>query len=93
MPQKTFVTATTTRRKQQQELIHRALLAEEDRRRKARETFHMTSVPLTSHAAYEPALHHVGEEHEEGRSYVCDASVTAALPRRRNTSLGCYGDL
>ena len=68
--------ATTTRRKQQQELIHRALLAEEDRRRKAREDFYMTSVPLTSHAAYEPALHHVGEEHEEGRSCVCDAPAS-----------------
>ena len=64
--QKTFVTATTTRRKQQQEMIHRALLAEEDRRKDACEKFHMTTVPITQHAAYEPALHHAGEEHEEG---------------------------
>ena len=64
--QKTFVTATTTRRKQQQEQMHRALLAEEDRRRAARENFHMTAVPIMQHAAYEPALHHASEEHEEG---------------------------
>ena len=66
--QKTFVTATTTRRKQQQEMIHRAMLAEEDRRRAARENFLMTSVPITQQAAYEPALHNTGDEHEEGRS-------------------------
>ena len=60
------MTATTTRRKQQQEMIHRALLAEEDRRRAARENFHLTAVPIMQQAAYEPALHHVGEDHEEG---------------------------
>lgn len=61
------MTATTTRRKQQQEMIHKALLAEEDRRRAARENFLMTTVPVVQLAAYEPALHHVGEEHEEGK--------------------------
>ncbi len=58
--------ATTTRRKQQQEMLHRALLAEEDRRRTARESFHVTAIPVTLQAAYEPALHHATEEHEEG---------------------------
>ena len=63
------MTATTTRRKQQQEMLHRALLAEEDRRRAARENFHMLAVPLTQHAAYEPALHQLpADEHDEGNS-------------------------
>lgn len=66
--QKSFVTATTTRRKQQQEMIHRALLAEEDRRRAARENFHLTTIPIMHQAAYEPALHHVSEDHEEGKT-------------------------
>ena len=65
------MTATTTRRKQQQEKIHRALLAEEDRRRAAREGFQVTSVPITQQAAYEPALHHANEEHEEGKNILC----------------------
>ena len=62
------MTATTTRRKQQQEMIHRALLAEEDRCRAARENFQMTSIGVIQHAAYEPALHHAMEDHEEGRT-------------------------
>ncbi|CAH1781834.1 unnamed protein product, partial [Owenia fusiformis] len=63
---KSFVTATTTRRKQQIEMIHKALLAEEDRKREARENFPLTTVAIAQQAAYEPALHHVTEEHEEG---------------------------
>ena len=62
------MTATTTRRKQQQQMIHRALLAEEDRRRGARENFHMTSVAVTQQAAYEPALLHNSEDHEDGET-------------------------
>ena len=77
MLQKTFVTATTTRRKQQQEMIHRALLAEDDRRQAARENFHMSAIPITQQAAYEPALHHASEEHEEGNyGYLNLTSVT-----------------
>ena len=64
------MTATTTRRKQQQEMIHRALLAEEDRRRAAREGFLVTAIAVTHAAAYEPALHHASEEHEEGTENV-----------------------
>ena len=48
-------------------MIHRALLAEDDRRRAARENFHMITVPIIQQATYEPALHHVGEEHDEGK--------------------------
>ena len=50
-------------------MIHRALLAEEDRRRASRENFHLTAVPIMQQAAYEPALHHVGEDHEEGNEH------------------------
>lgn len=50
-------------------MIHRALLAEEDRRRAARENFHMTSVAVTQHASYEPALLHSPEDHEDGKIY------------------------
>ncbi|KAK6194683.1 hypothetical protein SNE40_000272 [Patella caerulea] len=63
---KSLVTATTTRRKQQQEMIRKGLLAEEERKRIGRENFPMTTVPVCQLAAYEPALHHPGEEHEEG---------------------------
>ena len=79
LSQKSIMTATTTRRKQQQEMLHRALLAEEDRRRAARENFHMLAVPLTQHAAYEPALHHAAPgdpDHEEG---------TAGMRKRNKT--------
>ncbi|XP_022249198.1 protein unc-80 homolog isoform X2 [Limulus polyphemus] len=64
--QRSFVTATKTRRKQQVELIHRALEAEEDKKQTARENFPITSVAVNLHAAYEPALYHAVEEHEEG---------------------------
>ncbi|XP_021380201.1 protein unc-80 homolog isoform X3 [Mizuhopecten yessoensis] len=62
---KSLVTATTTRRKEQQEMIRKALQAEEERKRVGRENFPMTTVSITQLAAYEPALHHAGEEHEE----------------------------
>lgn len=65
--QKSLVTATTTRRKQQQEMIYKALLAEEERKKIGRENFPMTTISPTQQAAYEPALHHVNEDHEEGR--------------------------
>ncbi|XP_077556955.1 unc80, NALCN channel complex subunit isoform X2 [Haemaphysalis longicornis] len=63
---RSFVTATQTRRKQQMELIHRALQAEEEKKCNERENFHITSVAVNVLAAYEPALFHAVEEHEEG---------------------------
>ena len=39
-------------------------------RRAARENFLMTGVAVTQQAAYEPALHHTGEEHEEGNLHI-----------------------
>lgn len=63
---RSFVTATQTRRKQQMELIHRALQAEEEKKCNERENFHITAVAVNVLAAYEPALFHAVEEHEEG---------------------------
>ncbi|KAL5011899.1 hypothetical protein ScPMuIL_010450 [Solemya velum] len=37
----------------------------EERKRIGRENFPMTTVPITHLAAYEPALHHISEDHEE----------------------------
>ncbi|XP_071097692.1 protein unc-80 homolog [Haliotis cracherodii] len=62
---KSLVTTTTTRRKQQQEMIRRALQAEEERKRVGRENFPMTTIPVCQLAAFEPALHHASEDHEE----------------------------
>ncbi|XP_050045385.1 protein unc-80 homolog [Dermacentor andersoni] len=63
---RSFVTATQTRRKQQMELIHRALQAEEEKKCNERENFHISSVAVNVLSAYEPALFHAVDEHEEG---------------------------
>lgn len=47
-------------------MILRALRAEEERKRIGRENFPLTTTPVLQLAAYEPALHHVSEDHEEG---------------------------
>lgn len=47
-------------------MIRKALHAEEERKRVGRENFPMTTVSVPQLAAYEPALHHAGDEHEEG---------------------------
>lgn len=65
--QRSFVTATQTRRKQQMELIHRALQAEEEKKCNERENFHISSVAVNVLSAYEPALFHAVDEHEEGK--------------------------
>lgn len=54
--QRSFVTATKTRRKQQIELVNRALREKHDKLRQGRESYHITSVPITLYAAYEPTL-------------------------------------
>ena len=64
--QRSFVTATKTRRKQQIELIHRALEEEEEKKRAERENYLITSAAVTLQAAYEPALYHAVDDHEEG---------------------------
>lgn len=54
--QRSFVTATKTRRKQQIEIVNKALREKHDMLRQGRENYHITSVPITLYAAYEPAL-------------------------------------
>lgn len=84
--QKSLVTTTTTRRKEQQEMIRKAFQAEEERKRVGRERFPMTTIPVNQLAAYEPAIHHASEEHEEGelqnkRTAVIDRTQHAESPR------------
>lgn len=84
--QKSLVTTTTTRRKEQQEMIRKAFQAEEERKRVGRERFPMTTIPVNQLAAYEPAIHHASEEHEEGelqnkRTAVIDRTQHAEGPR------------
>lgn len=64
--QKSFVTATKTRRKQQIEIIKRAIEEEHEKLQEEREAFRISAVPVTLQAAYEPALFHTVEDHEEG---------------------------
>lgn len=65
------MTATKSRKKQQTEQMEAALKAEEDRKCRERENFLITSVPVTSQASYEPALHHTaGDDHDDGPSSV-----------------------
>lgn len=52
-------------------MIRKGLQAKEERKRVGRENFPMTTVSVTQLAAYEPALHHAGEEHEEGKPADC----------------------
>jgi len=54
--QKSFVTATKTRRKQQIELVTKALREKHDKLREDREKYHITAVPVTLYAAFEPTL-------------------------------------
>uniref|UniRef100_T1IVG6 Uncharacterized protein n=1 Tax=Strigamia maritima TaxID=126957 RepID=T1IVG6_STRMM len=60
-----FVTATKTRKKQQIELIQTALLAEEEKHRVERENFLITATAVCMQAAYEPALYHAVEDHDD----------------------------
>ncbi|CAG2182896.1 unnamed protein product, partial [Oppiella nova] len=62
---RSFVAATKTRRKQQIELVTKALQEEEDKLREERECYRISAVPVHLQAAYEPALFHTVEEHEE----------------------------
>lgn len=63
--QKSFVAATKTRRKQQIEMVARALQEQDDKMREERENYRFTSIPLTLQAAYEPALFHTIEDHDD----------------------------
>ncbi|XP_060802082.1 protein unc-80 homolog isoform X1 [Amyelois transitella] len=62
---RSLVTATKTRKKQQTEAIKRALQQRNDKKRAERESFLITTIPLTRQAAREPALDHAADDHIE----------------------------
>ncbi|XP_065573108.1 protein unc-80 homolog isoform X4 [Artemia franciscana] len=77
MQHRSLVTATKTRKRLELDMIENALQAEEDRKRQERETFHVSNIPASTLASFEPSLHHVTpEEHEE------DAEIIDSLPLR-----------
>ncbi|XP_063984989.1 protein unc-80 homolog isoform X3 [Diachasmimorpha longicaudata] len=74
---RSVVTATKTRKKQQTEAIKKALQEQDDKKREERESFLITTIPITVQAAYEPSP--VGDDHED-----MDDDAGDAVPR--NTS-------
>lgn len=65
--QRSLVTATKTRKKQQTEAIRHAIQQQEDKQRAERQSFLLTTIPITQQASHEPGLDHVpGEDHTEG---------------------------
>lgn len=62
--QRSFVTATKTRKKQQTEAIRYAIKQQEDKQRSERESFQLTTIPITQQASHAPGLDHTGEDHE-----------------------------
>ncbi|XP_055584997.1 protein unc-80 homolog [Uranotaenia lowii] len=63
---RSLVTATKTRKKQQTEAIRHAIQQQEDKQRSERQSFLITTIPVTQQAAYEPGLDHgPGEDHIE----------------------------
>lgn len=63
--QRSLVTATKTRKKQQTEAIKRALQQRNDKKKAERESFLITTIPITRQAAREPALDHAADDHIE----------------------------
>lgn len=62
---RSFVTATKTRKKQQAEAIHYAIKQQEDKQRAERESFLLTTIPITQQASHAPGLDHSGDDHNE----------------------------
>ncbi|XP_038219466.1 protein unc-80 homolog isoform X2 [Zerene cesonia] len=62
---RSLVTATKTRKKQQTEAIKKALQQRDDKKKAERESFLITTIPITRQAAREPALDHVADDHVE----------------------------
>ncbi|XP_072929178.1 protein unc-80 homolog [Epargyreus clarus] len=62
---RSLVTATKTRKKQQTEAIKRALQQQDDKKKAERESFLITTIPITRQAAREPALDHAADDHIE----------------------------
>lgn len=63
---RSLVTATKTRKKQQTDAIRQAIQVQEDKERLERQSFMLTTIPITQQASHEPGLDHVaGEDHTE----------------------------
>lgn len=63
---RSLVTATKTRKKQQSDAIRHAIQVQEDKERLERQSFMLTTIPITQQASHEPGLDHVqGEDHAE----------------------------
>lgn len=73
---RSFVTATKTRKKQQAEAIHYAIKQQEDKQRAERESFLLTTIPITQQASHAPGLDHSGEDHNE----IEDEGETGRIP-------------
>lgn len=61
------MTATKTRKKQQTEAIRYAIKQQEDKQRSERESFLLTTIPITQQASHAPGLDHAGDDHNEGK--------------------------
>lgn len=63
---RSLVTATKTRKKQQTDAIKQALQVQVDKERLERQSFMLTTIPITQQASHEPGLDHApGEDHAE----------------------------
>lgn len=63
-----MVTATKTRKKQQTEAIRHALQQKEDKQREERQSFLITTIPITQQASHERLDHAPGEDHAESKN-------------------------
>lgn len=63
---RSLVTSTKTRKKQQSDAIQQAIQVQEDKERQERQSFMLTTIPITLQASHEPGLDHAaGEDHAE----------------------------
>lgn len=63
---RSLVTSTKTRKKQQSDAIQQAIQVQEDKERLERQSFMLTTIPITLQASHEPGLDHTtGEDHTE----------------------------
>ncbi|XP_071797964.1 protein unc-80 homolog isoform X4 [Asterias amurensis] len=73
---RSFAAVAVSRTTQRREHIKKTLLREQEKKRAARETFHMTNVPILTQAAYEPS-HHVTSDDEDDTPMPVTVSMTA----------------
>lgn len=77
--QRSFVTATKTRKKQQTEAIRCAIKQQLDKQRSERESFLLTTIPITQQASHAPGHEYVGDDHNEAEDEVDVGRVTTHL--------------